>query len=130
MSAAGLLVSLVIAGLGAAWILLPVIRDARRRGASSTRERDELLTLYERVLSAIRDLDEDFQTGKLDAETYQEERAEWSSRGVQTLRRLEEMGISGSAVPATDLNEDSTGQDDEDELEAAVARYVKSRMGS
>jgi hypothetical protein len=128
MSAAGLVVSLLIAALGAAWILLPVIRDARRRGVAGTRERDELLTLYERVLSAIRDLDEDFLTGKLDQETYQEERAEWSRRGIQTLRRLEEMGITGSAAPAAGLNKDSTAQ--EDELEAAVARYVKSRVVS
>jgi hypothetical protein len=127
MSAAGLVVSLLIAALGAAWILLPVIRDARRRGVAGTRERDELLTLYERVLSAIRDLDEDFLTGKLDQETYQEERAEWSRRGIQTLRRLEEMGIT-AAAPAAGLNKDSTAQ--EDELEAAVARYVKSRVVS
>lgn len=128
MSAMGLIISLIIVALGVAWVMLPVIQQSRRKEMSTTRERDELLTQYERVLSAIRDLDEDFQTGKLDEATYSEERSLWAQRGVQILQRLEARGLRQPA--GTQHPESGAVSGPEDELEAAIARYVQSKAAS
>ncbi|MCU0511974.1 MAG: hypothetical protein MUE40_05310 [Anaerolineae bacterium] len=126
MSTTGLIISLVILAFGLAWIASPLLGRARRKGAS-TLERDELLTRYERVLSAIRDLDEDYQTGKLNAEAYQEERSVWAQRGVLVLQRLEEQG--GLPRAGADFRPAAAADTShvDDELEAAVARYVQSK---
>lgn len=51
--------------------------------------RDELLASYERVLSTMRDLEDDFKSGKMQAEDYEEERVYWSQYGVRLLQLLE-----------------------------------------
>ena len=59
--------------------------------------RDELLASYERVLSTMRDLEDDFKSGKMPEEDYEEERVYWSQYGVRLLKLLE-----GSAEPTDD----------------------------
>jgi len=51
--------------------------------------RDELLASYERVLSTLRDLEDDYKSGKMNAEDYEKERAYWSQYGVRLLKLLE-----------------------------------------
>ncbi|QPC80947.1 hypothetical protein G4Y79_14660 [Phototrophicus methaneseepsis] len=74
-------------------IALPFIGQRRKRGTAQLqhiqRTRDELITSYERVLSTIRDLDEDYQLAKINQGDYQEERTYWSEYGVRLLQMLE-----------------------------------------
>ena len=49
-------------------------------------QRERVFSYYERVLTNIRDLDEDFQTGKLAEAEYREEREVWVNRGIRLLR--------------------------------------------
>jgi hypothetical protein len=94
MSIEGIIVSLVILLLTTAAIVLPLWRgrgQAAAEGALLQKQRERLLVYYERVLTNIRDLDEDFTTGKIAPETYHEERETWIQRGTQVLRALDDL---------------------------------------
>jgi hypothetical protein len=93
MSWAGLL----ILGLGgvvlAALIFGPVLQrsaaaQARAADDAYQRERDALKLSYQAVLNTLRDLEEDYATGKLTDEDYQAEKARWQAEGVRILKDL------------------------------------------
>lgn len=89
MSLAGLLAALVLTLLALIVVAHPLLRrqesiDARHSSPS------DLDTSYQRVLINIRDLDEDFATGKLDTRSYDEERESWVARGIELLRQIDE----------------------------------------
>lgn len=89
--------------------------------AEAQKERDELLTSYERVLATIRDLDEDFNTGKLAPDTYQAERSYWTEQGIALLQQLEpqeEAAKKSSKKPV---------DNSDDEVEKAIAAYRKAK---
>ena len=52
-------------------------------------------------MTNIRDLDEDFSTGKISAEDHQEEREIWARRGIQLLRAQDESDKERSQDAAT-----------------------------
>jgi hypothetical protein len=74
-------------------------RSKTRATQTTDLQHDRLLGLYERVLTTIRDLDEDYSTGKMPEESYRQEREIWSQRGVEVLQALDEHG-SKTTVPA------------------------------
>jgi cytochrome c-type biogenesis protein CcmI len=134
MSSGGLIIAILFIIIGAAWIFMPLWRATKAQSttAQTQKSRDELITAYERVLSAIRDLDEDHQTGKLNTKDYEAERAVWVERGVLILQALEQSGglpteseNAGYLPPTTSADAPLVSADDEVEL--AIARYVKSR---
>lgn len=89
MSVPGLLIALALSLIAMAIVARPLLRPARpeRAAVSSHREqRDRIETYYERVLTNIRDLDEDFATGKISAGDYRDEREVWAERGLRLLR--------------------------------------------
>lgn len=94
MSLAGLIGGLVLIALFLAVIAYPFVQ-ARRHAPTHrdfvSRQRERALAYYERVLTNIRDLDEDHATGKIHPDEYQQERAVWVERGVQLLKLLEEL---------------------------------------
>jgi hypothetical protein len=63
--------------------------SAEEIGISRQRARAE--AYYERVVQNIRDLDDDFATGKIAAEEHQTEREQWVQRGSVVLKLLDEM---------------------------------------
>lgn len=90
------------------------------------KKRDELLTSYERVLSTIRDLDEDNSTGKLNHDTYQAERAYWTEQGITLLQQLEpqeEQAPVKQAVKHSRVDESLN-----DAVEKAIADYRKTKV--
>lgn len=105
MSIEGLIGSVILVLVGLVTVSLPFLR--RNWAGLSPRERaiqkarDELLTTYERVLATIRDLDEDYQTGKLTDTEYQQERGYWAERGVYLLQQLEPDAASPEPVRAS-----------------------------
>jgi hypothetical protein len=130
MSSAGLIFALLASGVSVAYVLLPMMRSAQTdtRSARARKARDELLTAYERVLAALRDLDEDFQTGKLDAATHQEERGVWMQRGAGLLQQLETLDAATHAEIQTPAF--TTKQTLDDPVEAIIARYAQSKGAS
>ncbi|MCY3832601.1 MAG: hypothetical protein OXG85_06265 [Chloroflexi bacterium] len=120
MSIAGLLISLLLAGVAIAIVARPLFQS-RRSGASGVdrgRQEEQLRTLYERVLTNIRDLDEDLATGKISAVDQREEREVWVQQGIGLLRALDEMAKETSAASS---QMDAEGVDQA--IEAAVAAY-------
>lgn len=93
MSLAGLLAALLLTLLALTIVAYPLLRRREATGVptgvphSSPRDLD---TNYQRALINIRDLDEDFATGKLDARSYHEEREAWAQRGIELLRQIDE----------------------------------------
>lgn len=89
MSLPGLLIALVLSLIALAITLRPLLRPARRELAAKSswrHQRDRVATYYERVLTNIRDLDEDFATDKISEGDYRVERDVWAQRGIQLLR--------------------------------------------
>ena len=122
MSIAGLLISLLLIAIAAAIVARPLLRRSSRAGqrqdADRQLQREQLLIHYERVLTNIRDLDEDFGTGKLSADDHQEEREAWLQRGVILLRALDELDTEQSQVPG-----EQDAESIDRAIEAAVATY-------
>ena len=69
-------------------------------------------------LTNIRDLDEDFSTGKINEEDYRTEREVWARRGIRLLRALDQ--LEGAEDDAEGI---------ERAIEEAVAEYRESRPG-
>lgn len=149
MSAEGLIGSIIVLGLTAVLLGFPFLGRKTIQSQSQNqlmKQRDELLTTYERVVASIRDLDDDHLTGKLDNETYNRERDMWSERGVQVLAELDELGMDAPAIKAQRkaarknaavANGQSAAQKPaaqpataeaelDDAIEAAISRYADS----
>ncbi len=118
MSIAGLLLSLALGLIALIIVARPLFR-ATAGGKHSADElalkRDQLGQYYERVLTNIRDLDEDYATGKIDRADYQPEREAWVQRGIQLLRAQDELAAA-SAEPQSAERIDRA-------IETAVAAY-------
>ncbi len=121
MSIAGLLIALVLSLAALAIVARPLLRPARRERAAAENlrlQRDRLAAYYERVLTNIRDLDEDMATGKINQGDYKAEREAWVGRGIRLLRAQDQLEREGSL---------GVGGDDaariDQAIEEAVAAY-------
>lgn len=130
MSSTGMIISIVLVAVALFFVFWPFLRRVSADAAEAARLRkahDELLTSYERVLSSIRDLDEDFQIGKLDAETYQREREFWTERGVALLKEIE-ADIARSGGPRRKMASSDAKADQalDSAIEEAILAYRSS----
>lgn len=120
MSFPGLLAALALTALVAAYVLAPLLRREPRTAAGNalSRQLDRVGVYYERVLSNIRDLDEDHATGKISSEEYHTEREAWMQRGVALLRLADELRqhnpLLGGRVTDTAIDE---------AIEQSIARF-------
>jgi hypothetical protein len=124
VSIGGLLLALLLTTVALVWIGLPLLRRAPSESAADVlaqKQRERLLVYYERVMTNIRDLDEDHATGKLADTDYRSERELWVERGVQVLKALDG---ETSVQPAPTAPEDAAVDAAIDEaIEAAIAAY-------
>lgn len=98
MSLSGLAVLLAVA-LGTltfvAWPLIsqPVARDDQppRNSPDAPQPWDALQTSYEQAVGTVRDLDFDFQTGKLAAEAHRQQRAALMVTAADLLRQIDQL---------------------------------------
>lgn len=118
MTILGLLVSLLLALIAIAIVAQPFFSTARGgNGAAADEQSERVSNYYERVLTNIRDLDEDLATGKISAANHGREREVWVARGMALLRLQDQLGAQQqAAAETTDLDE---------MIEAAVAAYRK-----
>jgi hypothetical protein len=124
MSAGGLAFAAVALLLALAWISAPYWRGTSRRAADDDTlaiQRDRLLIYYERVLTNLRDLDEDHATGKMPDADYSLEREEWVQRGIQVLKALDKLDEEQAVAPGADA--EAIDRAIETDIEAAVAAY-------
>jgi hypothetical protein len=134
-----IVIVLVIAGVGLFWLAFPFINRAGSQSQTEAifrqRDREKLLVDYERVLTTIRELDDDFRLGKLSQETYQMEREAWAEQGTALVEQIEKLKESvpplrpPKSKPPKDLQPDADSDLDA-ALEQAIAKYVKAKSGS
>ena len=121
MSIPGLLIALLLSLIALAIVARPLLRPSRPRqsaGSSLRRESERVQTYYERVLTNIRDLDEDFATGKINEDDYRAEREVWAQRGIRLLRVQDQLKREASS-PAAGADEERIDR----AIEEAVAAY-------
>lgn len=128
MSIAGLIFSLLLLGGVAVLIAMPLLRRDSGTGADSLhihRQRDRLLVYYERVLTNLRDLDEDHSTGKMPDDAYAAEREDWMQRGVEVLKALDALD-DHSIIPSAVHDDAAVDEAIDDAIEAAIAARRKA----
>lgn len=121
MSIVGLLISLLLALVAVAIVAQPLLKSPRGNNADDDDlrlQQDRLQTYYERVLTNIRDLDEDLATGKIGEDNHVTEREVWVHRGIQLLRMQDQLDAQDSLV-----NEPNDVDGIDRAIEAAVAAY-------
>ncbi len=121
MSILGLIVSLVMFVIAMIIVARPLLRPSRTHLEIETnieRQRDRLRIYYERVLTNIRDLDEDYNTGKIGEADYREEREVWVHRGIRLLRVQDSLDAKHSLVSPADAAEEIDRA-----IETAISAY-------
>jgi len=128
MSLEGLIAGLILVALTLAAILPPLFR---RRGTTIglDRQRERALAYYERVLTNIRDLDEDHNTGKIGMEEYQHERELWASRGAALLRLLDELDHR-QPIASRDADDAAIDAAIEDAIQSARQTTPRDQVGA
>lgn len=107
------------------WPFVSTSRDEEEQPASSRME--DLLARREAIYTTIRELDFDFETGKLTEEDYRAQREAWVEQGVLVLKELDALRESGAYVPVSEPGVSvprvgvSGGADLDAQIEAAIA---------
>ena len=125
MSIPGLLISLLLALIAIAIVAHPLLSAARRgrdADAADRIQRERVANYYERVLTNIRDLDEDLATGKISAADHGREREVWVARGLGLLRLQDQLDAQPPSAGAP-----ASSQAIDRAIEAAVAAYREGR---
>lgn len=120
MSVGSILLGLALLLLVALFVSRPLLssRKVRKRRATTY---EGLLAQKEAVLTQIRALDFDYETGKVPEQDYQEQRAVFFAEATEILKQLDEMeGRSVVAEPTTAAVEDDGTTDIDADIEAAV----------
>jgi hypothetical protein len=128
MSPEGLIIALALLVIVGLWIAAPLLRRQSPRlsdDALAHKQRERLSVYYERVLTNIRDLEEDHATGKMRTADYEVEREEWVQRGIQILKALDDLREAPIAA-----DEASVEEAIDNEIEAAIAAYRSKRPAS
>jgi hypothetical protein len=129
MSIGGLVFFLLLLSGTALLVVVPLLRRESQSGVDALhiqKQRERLLVYYERVLTNLRDLDEDYTTGKMPDEAYATEREEWMQRGVEVLSTLDALD-NHSVIPAAVQDDAAVDEAIDDAIEAAIAARRKAR---
>lgn len=121
MSIVGLIISLALVFITALIVIYPIVRKpvATTANSSISQQYDRIQAYYERVLTNIRDLDEDFTTGKINEADYNEEREVWMHRGIRLLRVREQLDTHHGLVDS----QHQEASDVDHAIEEAIRAY-------
>lgn len=124
-----------------AFIAYPLLNTTKEKGAAPPDALDSLIAQRDSAYDALRDLDFDFQMGKLSQTDYEQLRAKYKTRAAQTLQQIDALGGAPGQLPGVPA-ESGAGDDIEaqverlrqkkqsapDDIEAEIARLRKSRQ--
>jgi cytochrome c-type biogenesis protein CcmI len=89
---AGILLTLIVAGVSGYFILAPLLRadaaEAERISAAVSEERD-LQSRREMLMGALKDLEDDRATGKIDQKDYTQSKTELSTETIEIMKQLD-----------------------------------------
>lgn len=131
MSLGGIIGATALIVLALPIILYPYLNNRQTMRRMLTREKqqtqDERMTSYERILATLRDLDDDYHTGKLAPDNYQEERTYWTEQGIKLLQEIDP--DNDGELPLNDGLADSDDTDNvlDDAVEKAIAAYREAK---
>lgn len=118
MSIVGLISAVVMLLLVVIFIAIPFLSQQRQSArAFSNKQRERALAYYERVLTNIRDLDDDLATDKIHQDEYEIERERWMERGVALLKMLDELDNTNPII----TNENANDADIDQAIEQAIS---------
>jgi hypothetical protein len=117
----------IFALIGVAMILKPLLTHATITAPGEERTTEELESMYQTVLDTIHSLDEDYNTGKLAATSYQAERTYWVERGVQLLSALDEKDDIDLTSDKPDIVSD---EHLDDAIEQALSAYRNAKVNA
>ncbi len=123
MSILGLIISIALFLIAIAVVAQPFLRPRKTSEKDDLQlqvQRDRVQVYYERILTNMRDLDEDYATGKIDEADYRDEREVWAHRGVRLLRVRDGLDARQSLVTG-EVNADKI----DEAIEAAISAYRK-----
>ena len=141
------LVGLAIAVIVVVYITQPLVIKTHVKIAAQESPRDKLLAERDTLYTTIRDLDFDFQTGKLLEADYRVMREKYTARGVEILKELDTMNVGPqearskrqkavaddieAAVQSRRKGKAQTvPKSPEDEIEGVIRARRQSRTGS
>ncbi len=110
------LIGLTMVVIVAVYVAAPFTARSRVIAVSEESLREKLQAERNTVLTALRDLDFDFQTGKLREVDYRATREKYAARGVEILKELDALGDDRKTPAAV-----------ADEIEAAVQARRKAK---
>lgn len=125
MSIEGVIFSFLLLSIIVGLISLPLFREGGVRSnslASRQKQQERLLVYYERVLTNLRDLDEDYVTGKMPEEDYHLEREDAVQRGIQVLKALDTLHVT-SLVSADIIDETSLDEAIDAAIEDSIQQF-------
>lgn len=93
-----------------------------------SKQRDRALAYYERVLTNLRDLDDDLATGKIHRDEYNTEREVWMERGTEILQMLDELDHKHNVTE--NLKSNATNADIDHEIERVIADHRAQRRAT
>ncbi|MEM6527901.1 MAG: hypothetical protein AAF653_06380 [Chloroflexota bacterium] len=127
MSTGGIILAVILCAMTLIVVATPFFkRDENQRRAE---ELTGVAAHYERVLTNIRDLEEDLALGKIQQAFHDEERAKYVAEGVTLLRQMEALQPADVApVIARVETEEDISMDDM--IEQAVSARRKERQVS
>ena len=105
MSIIGLSSALTMLLILIAIVAVPLLRREQSTQSFSNKQRERALSYYERVLTNIRDLDDDLATDKIHQDEYQLERERWMERGVELLKMLDELDKAHNIISDEHAND-------------------------
>jgi hypothetical protein len=117
------LIGLAIVVLVAVYVAQPLVTRTRVKVSADESPRDKLLAERDALYAAIRDLDFDFQTGKLLEVDYRAARGEYTACGVEILKELDALGAGRGRQEARGKGQEVAA----DEIEAAVQARRKHK---
>jgi len=98
------------------YLYAPFISRTRRAATVDSQKVSSLLAERDRVIHALRELDFDFNLGKIPEEDYPVQRATLLQRGAEVLKQLDEL----SPVLTAGTSRDGRGESQEERIEKAV----------
>lgn len=114
MSIGGILIGIVLVIVVTWLVAAPFFSREQVQSAEKAREIATFQVQYERILTNIRDLDEDYALGKITEAFYNTERSRLASAGVSLLQAMD---ASTQQPPSDDLLNERLDAD----IEAAIA---------
>jgi NADH pyrophosphatase NudC (nudix superfamily) len=130
MELAAILFILAILLAVAMYLAAPLMANRSPRVVQETQEVSSLLAERERLLTALQELDFDYQLGKIPEEDYPVQRADLLQKGVGVLKQLDALASSrpSHARPIEQgISPEQGGQLSDDDIESMLAARRKAR---